>query len=389
MPDLFSTIDIGGEQAPNRIFMAPCTRNRATAQEVPTPIMATYYGQRASAGLIITEGVNPEPRGRGYFQVPGAHSAAQQEGWRDVARAVTDRGGRIFAQIMHCGRLSFPELQPGGNLPIAPSAVAPAPDFRGMSYGCPKPDSDYPVPRALETNEIAALIDSFADAARLLTDAGLHGVELHAASGYLPMQFLSSNTNLRTDAYGGSIERRARFVLDVVDAMSGAIGANRVAVKLSPAFRFHDVHDEDPVALYGYVARMLSGRGLAYVQVSDFGNYYSFAGMDPIGLVRENYDGTLVANGGLNAISAQALLDEGKADAVSFGSGFIANPDLPERFRQGAPLNAPDPSTFYVGGERGYIDYPPLAEATGFQSEARGGSTKSDYEAYQVGGARG
>ncbi|AEG50884.1 12-oxophytodienoate reductase [Sphingobium chlorophenolicum L-1] len=387
MSSLFSSIEIGDATSPNRIFMAPCTRNRAEMDEVPTPMMAIYYGQRASAGLLISEGVNPEPRGRGYYRVPGAYTAAHRTGWQEVARAVTDQGGRIFAQIMHCGRLSVRELQPGGELPIAPSAVPPSPTFRGMSYGCPKPDAPYPTPRPLETDEIPALIESYAAAARLLVDAGLDGVELHGASGYLPMQFLSSNTNLRNDSYGGSIERRARFLLDVIDAMTGAVGAGRVAVKLSPAFRFHDVHDEDPVALYTHVARMLSDRGLAYVQVSDYGDYYSHAGMDPIGLVRAHYNGVLVANGGLNAVSAQALLDEGKADAVAFGSAFMANPDLPERMRRGSPLNVADPNTFYTGDAHGYIDYPFLGQGSGHATVAQSGTTQVDYGSFQHGRA--
>lgn len=386
MPTLFDPIDLGGVRLPNRILMAPCTRNRAAAGDMPTPMMADYYAQRASAGLIISEGINPEPRGNGYYGVPGAYTDAQQAAWRGVADAVGAAGGHIFGQIMHCGRISFPELQPGGARPIGASAIAPDPDFRGMTYGCPKPDRAYEPPRALETAEIAALVDSFADAARRLIAAGMDGVELHGGSGYLPMQFLSSNTNRRDDAYGGDIAGRSRFLLDVVDAMIGAVGAGRVAVKLSPAFRFHDVHDADPAALYAHVAARLSDRGLAYVQVSDYGDYYSFPGLDPIGLVRRHYRGTLVANGGLNAHSAQRLLDAGGADAVAFGAAFIANPDLPRRFAGNAPLNVPDPTTFYEGGARGYVDYPTLDEdSVGPVTLHYAGSRSADFEASKRG----
>ena len=371
MPTLFDPIPMGGVEMSNRIFMSPCTRNRATIDEMPTPMMADYYAQRAGAGLIVTEGISPEPRGRGYYRVPGAFNDEQQAAWKPVADAVHARHGRIFGQIMHCGRIAHSELQPYGAPPIAPSAVRPDPDYRGYTYGCPKPERPYDAPRALELDEIPALVESFADCARRLVAAGFDGVELHAASGYLPNQFLASGTNRRDDLYGGDIARRSRFVLDVIDAMTGTVGANRVAVKVAPAFRFHDVHDDDPVALYSYLARRLSGRGLAYVQASDYGQYYSYD-FDPIALVREHYDGILVANGGFNLERGNALLAQGKADAVAYGTAFIANPDLVERFRAGAPLNVADPATFYTEGVNGYTDYP-------FMHEQRGGPTTSDY----------
>lgn len=385
MPTLFDPITLGDVQMANRVFMSPCTRNRATMDEVPTDVMVDYYAQRASCGLIISEGISPEPRGRGYDRVPGAFNDAQQAAWKPVAEAVHTNGGHIFGQIMHCGRIAHPEMQPGGALPIAPSAVRPDPEYRGYTYACPKPDRPYDTPRALELDEIPALIDSFGEAARRLVAAGFDGVELHAASGYLPNQFLTSSTNRRDDAYGGDIARRARFVLDVVDAMIGTVGAGRVAVKLAPAFRFHDVHDDDPVALYTHVARQLSDRGLAYVQASTYGAYYSYE-FDPIALVRENYRGTLVANGGFTLDSGNAILAEGKAEAVAFGTALIANPDLVARFRSRAPLNVADPSTFYTPGPEGYTDYPFLDEATEKLTTASYDSSyAADLEKYQHG----
>jgi len=385
MPTLFDPITLGDVEMSNRMFMSPCTRNRADLDEVPTPVMTDYYAQRAGSGLIIAEGISPEPRGRGYYRVPGAFNDRQEQAWRPVAEAVHARGGRIFGQIMHCGRIAHAELQPGGELPIAPSAVRPDPAFRGYTYACPKPDRPYDTPRALELDEIPALIDSFGESARRLVAAGFDGVELHAASGYLPNQFLASNSNRRTDAYGGDIPRRSRFVLDVVDAMIGAVGAGRVAVKLAPAFRFHDVHDEDAPALYAHLAGKLSERGLAYVQASTYGDYYSYD-FDPIALVREHYRGPLVANGGFNRESGSAILAQGKAEAVAFGTAFIANPDLVERFRTGAALNVPDPSTFYTEGAEGYTDYPFMDEATDRPTTTEyGGSSAADLETYQHG----
>jgi len=379
-------IPIGRFEAANRIFMAPCTRHRATIDEVPTPRMVKYYADRASAGLIISEGISPEPRGRGYYFTPGAYNDAQQDGWVPIARAVHARGGRIFGQIMHCGRISDPALQPDGALPIAPSAVQPDPNFRGYTMACPRPKRHHFTPRALETEEIPRLVDSFADAARRLVAAGFDGVELHGASGYLPMQFLSSSSNRREDAYGGDVAGRARFVLDIIDAMGGAIGNDRVAIKLAPAFRFHDVHDDDPVSLYSYVAKMLSNRGLAYVQASSYGDYCSYSHFDPIGLVRANYEGVLVANGGFSRESAEQAIQDGKADAVAFGTAFIANPDLPERFKQTQLLNVHDPETFYTQGDAGYNDYPKLGEAAdparlaGYE-----GTQAADLESYRRG----
>ena len=385
MSTLFDPILLGDVEMPNRIFMSPCTRNRATIDEVPTPIMADYYAQRAGAGLIIAEGINPEPRGRGYYRAPGAFNDEQQAAWKPIADAVHAKGGRIFGQIMHCGRIAYRELQPDGELPIAPSAVRPDPDYRGYTYGCPTPEGFYETPRALDLNEIPALIDSFADCADRLVATGFDGVELHAASGYLPNQFLASNTNRRDDIYGGDIVRRCRFVLDIVDAMIGVVGADKVAVKIAPAFRFHDVHDDDPVALYSYLVSRLSGRNIAYVQASDYGQYYSYD-FDPIALVRKHYDGILVANGGFNLERGNACLAEGRADAVAFGTAFIANPDLVERFRSGAPLNVADPSTFYTDGTAGYTDYPLMHEQTDRMTTSHyDGTTAADLETYKNG----
>ena len=381
---LFRPLSLGRLQLPNRMLFAPCTRHRAGADEVPTPIMQTYYRQRAGAGLIISEGINPSPMGRGYHFVPALYDDAQQAAWTPILQGVHDAGGAMFAQLMHNGRLSHHELLPAGAQPIAPSAVRPDPEFRGYMIRCPRVKEPYPEPRALELNEIAGVIDEFAAATRRAFAAGFDGVEIHAGSGYLPMQFLSSNTNQRSDAYGGSIENRARFLLELVEAMSAVDGADRIAVKLSPGFRFHDVHDDDPAALYAHVAQRLSGFGLAYVQASDYGDYYGYEGFDPIGLVRQHYRGLLVGNGGLNRDSGSRMIAEGRADAVAYGTAFIANPDLVERFRVDAALNVPDPETFYSQGAEGYIDYPTLDQAQSKPvTDDYQGSSTDDLARYQ------
>jgi N-ethylmaleimide reductase len=346
---LFTPIDVGGITLRNRVVMAPMTRNRSP-DGVPTALNALYYGQRASAGLIITEGVTPDAGGRGYIDIPGLYNDAQVAGWRLVAEAVHARGGRIFAQIMHTGRISHPDFLDGGT-PVAPSAVAASGDT--FTRSGPKP---MPVPRALDAEEIPAVIASYGRAARLALEAGLDGIEIHGANGYLPSQFLSTNANLRTDEWGGSVGNRARFLLEATRAAAEAIGPGRVGVRVNPGGTFNDVADSDPEATLTHVATALSGQGLAYLHL--VGGAYSY---DAAGIARRLFDGKLVLNGGYDAARAEADLAAGRADLIAFGSSFLANPDLPERLRSGAALNAPDPSTFYGGDARGYTDYPVAA----------------------------
>ena len=342
-------LQAGDLALPNRVVMAPMTRSRATPEGVPTPIMATYYAQRASAGLIISEGVAPSAGGRGYLNIPGLYTQAQVAGWRQVTEAVHQAGGRIVAQVMHTGRIGHPELL-GGATPVAPSAVL----AKGQAYtaGGMK---DQVMPRALETAEIAGVIEEFANATRLALEAGFDGVELHGASGYLPMQFLSSGTNLRTDGYGGSAANRARFVVEALQAMVAVAGAGRVGMKLSPEMPFNDIADADAPGTYRALLDAIGGLGLAYLHVTPYG------GFDYHGMFRQGFKGAYLAGGGLTRESGAAMLAEGRADAAVYGNLFLANQDLPRRFALGAALNAPDKDTFYQGGEKGYLDYPTLA----------------------------
>ncbi|MEV0685262.1 alkene reductase [Nocardia sp. NPDC050378] len=362
MNTLFEPLDLGALTTPNRIFFSPCSRYRARLDEVPSPMMEEYYRQRASAGLIITEGVNPDPMGRGYLFTPALYSQEQEDGWRPITSGVRDAGGSMFAQLMHVGRMTWNSLLPGGATPVAPSEVRPDPEFRGYAVNASSPKNHFhPTPEALTADGIASTIEGFVNATRRALDAGFAGVEIHAASGYLPMQFLSSSTNRRIDRYGGSVPNRCLFLLELIDAVSAVGGAERVAVKFSPGFRFNDIHDDDPVELYTHLLRQLSGARLAFVEVADFGGYY---GYEPptnwFELARNHYRGKLVANGGLTYETGSALVADGTADAVSYGALFLANPDLPERFRLGAGLNVPDASTFYTQGTVGYLDYPTL-----------------------------
>jgi N-ethylmaleimide reductase len=348
---LFSPTRIGDIELRNRIVMAPMTRNRSPGA-VPNDLNALYYAQRASAGLIITEGTTPDAGGRGYIDIPGLYDTAQVAGWRRVTDAVHAEGGRIVVQIMHTGRISHPDFLDGG-MPVAPSAVAAA----GSIFTKTGP-KDMPVPRALEAHEIPAVIATYGRAASLAMEAGFDGVEIHGANGYLPSQFLSTNANLRTDDWGGSVANRARFLLGAVEAAAAAIGAGRVGLRVSPGSTFNDIADTDPQATLTHVATALRGRGLAYLHL--VGGAY---GYDAAGIARRIFDGPLMLNGGYDRARAEADIAGGRADVVSFGSTFLANPDLPERLRVGAALNAPDPATFYGGDAKGYTDYPALAAA--------------------------
>lgn len=350
---LFNAVQVGRHRLRNRLVMAPMTRSRADDRGVPSELVPTYYAQRAGAGLIVSEGIYPSPMGKGYIRTPGIHSDEQVAAWRKVTGAVHAKGGLIYAQIMHAGRISHPSFLPGGATPVAPSAIRP----EGQSYTDegPKP---HVTPRALGLEEIAGVIAEYAQATRRALEAGFDGVELHAASGYLPMQFLSSGANLRTDRYGGSPENRARFIVEALEAMANVAGADRVGIKLSPEMAFNDITDADPAETYATLVKAIGGLGLAYLHVTPYGqdvNYHA--------LLRPLFRGPYFAGAGLTRETAEQLLRDGKADAAVFGTLFLANPDLPERFRRGAGLNSPDQATFYAGGAKGYIDYPVLEQA--------------------------
>jgi N-ethylmaleimide reductase len=317
---------------------------------VPGPLVPEYYAQRASAGLIISEGIYPSAMGKGYVRTPGIHTDAQVEAWRKVTAAVHAREGLIFAQIMHAGRISDPSLLPGHAVPVAPSAIRP----EGTTYtdaGMKR----HVTPRALEKVEIGHIICEYAEATRRALAAGFDGVELHAASGYLPMQFLSTGSNRRNDEYGGNAENRARFVVEALDAMSAVAGADRVGIKIAPEMAFNDISDTDPEQTYTTLLRLIGDTGLAYLHVTPYGTT-----VDYHALLKPLFRGAYLAGAGLDREKAAQLLAAGGADATVFGTLFVANPDLPERFRRGAPLNVPDTSTFYASGAEGYIDYPTL-----------------------------
>ncbi len=356
MADLFTPVTLGRLALSNRIVMAPLTRNRAGAGNVPQPMSVTYYAQRASAGLIITEASPISEMGHGYPATPGIHSSEQVAGWRQVAEAVHKAGGRIVLQLWHVGRISHPSLLPNNAQPVAPSAIQPA----GMAFTL-QGMQPFVTPRALATAEIPALIEDYATAAQNAKDAGFDGVEVHAANGYLIDQFLRDGSNRRTDQYGGSIPNRTRLLLEVVAAVSKVWGAERVGVRISPINPFNDMRDSYPQALFNHVAESLNPFGLAYLHVVEVGigatealPKFDFAEL------RRVCKGSYMANGGYSKISANAAIAENRADCVAFGVPYIANPDLVERFRADAPLNTADQNTFYGGDERGYTDYSTL-----------------------------
>lgn len=354
MSPLFTPVQVGRYTLANRMVMAPMTRSRAGDDGVPSELAATYYGQRAGAGLIITECAYVSPMGRGYVRTPGIQTDAQVTAWKKVADAVHGKGGRIFMQLWHTGRISHPALLPGNAVPVAPSAIKPA----GQSWTLTGPQ-DFVTPRALEIEEIAGIMTDFRNATRRALEAGFDGVELHAASGYLPEQFLSSGSNQREDPYGGTVENRARFILEVLDAMVAEAGSDRVGIKIAPEMNFNDITDANPQETYTYLVDQLRDRHLAYLHVALFGTP-----VDYHALLRPRFKGAYLIGGGLDQQRAEAALAAGRADAAVFGGAFLANPDLPERFRQGAPVNTPDPDTFYTPGPEGYIDYPLLNGTT-------------------------
>jgi N-ethylmaleimide reductase len=358
MIDIFSSLRLGELELGNRVVMAPMTRDRAGPGDVPTDIMVEYYRQRASAGLIITEGTQPCAAGKGYWRTPGIYSEAQVAGWRAVADAVHGEGGRMVMQLMHCGRASVRANKDADAETVAPSAL-PCPDPIPGPDGVPQTTD---MPRALATDEIATVVAEYAEAARNARLAGIDGVELHCASGYLPMQFLSSNSNLRDDRYGGSVENRVRFVTETLAALADAVGPGRVGFRICPGVTMNGMADADPAETYAALLRAVDGMRLAYVHLIHIPNQ----GFDALELVRANWSGAVIENCGLTLEKAQAVLATRKAKAVSFGYAYIANPDLVERFRSGAPLARADKATFYTGhgdDRRGYTDYP-RAEAS-------------------------
>lgn len=351
---LFTPTKVGDLNISNAMVMAPMTRNRAP-ENIATPLMSKYYAQRASAGFIVSEGAQISEEAVGYPATPGIYNDAQVEGWKQVTHAVHAQNGYIFCQLWHCGRVSHPDFHQGA-LPVAPSAIQPAGQaftFEGMK--------DFVTPRALEVSEIKNIVDQYRHAAVCAIEAGFDGVEIHAANGYLIDQFLRDGSNQRKDEYGGSLENRTRFLLEIVDAVSQAVGAEKVGVRLSPINAFNDMHDSNAQALFNNVANNLSDLGLAYLHVVEVSMAGEQAEDFDMGRLRQAFKGCYIANGGFNATSANAALASHHADLVSFGIPYLANPDLLERFKQSAELNTPNHTTFYGGDEHGYTDYPTLA----------------------------
>jgi N-ethylmaleimide reductase len=332
--------------------MAPMTRSRAVGGNVPSPHAATYYAQRASAGLIVTEATQVSPQGAGYIRTPGIHSAEQVAGWKKVTDAVHDAGGKVFLQLWHVGRISHPDFH-GGALPVAPSAIAA--DGTGFTEAGPKP---MVTPRALGLSELPGIVAQFRTGAQNAKEAGFDGVEIHGANGYLLDQFTRDGANRRADAYGGSVENRVRLPLDVLDAVVGVWGPGRVGYRISPNSPFNSMSDSDPRKTFSYLVEQISRRGIGYLHVVDPAADGAKR-LSPV--LRKIFDGTYIVNGGFDIAAANAAIGKGETDLVAFGVPFLANPDLPERFKRGAALNAPDQATFYAGDSDGYIDYPALA----------------------------
>jgi len=355
--DLLSPFQLGPYTLPNRVVMAPLTRNRAGLENIPGPMNVTYYTQRASAGLIITEASQVSPTGIGFPFTPGIHSSKQIAGWKLVTDAVHSCKGKIFLQLWHVGRISHPSMQPGGKLPVAPSAITPS--GYALTYEGPRP---FVAPRALKTEEIPNIVEEFRKGAENALAAGFDGVEIHGGFGYLIDQFVRDCTNKRIDQYGGSIKNRARFLLEVTEAVISVWGADRVGLRISPSSTYNCMHDSDPIAVFSYVVNALNCFRLAYLHIAEANADDIRYGTKVIETAhfRQIFRGKLMVNGGYNKERGDAAISSGMADLVSFGTLFLANPDLPERFRLNASLNLPDPSTFYGGNERGYTDYPAL-----------------------------
>jgi N-ethylmaleimide reductase len=350
---VWQPISVGALDLPHRLALAPMTRSRARADGAPTELNATYYAQRASTALVITEGAQPSADGQGYISTPGVYSEAHIDGWRTVTDAVHAAGGRIVIQLMHTGRIAHPDNTPHGRRPVAPSAVAP----KGQIFTVAGMQ-DMPRPRELTTDEIAETIQDFRRAAAAAIVAGADGVEIHGANGYLVHQFLSSNANRRDDRYGGSVGNRIRFAVEVAEAIADEIGPERTGIQISPGNAFNDMVEDDTPALYAALLAALAPIGLAYLNVAHQGDE------DLLAALRRDWPGTLILNRAGADLDARAQdLVDGIADVVTVGRPALANPDLVERIKVGAPLNEPDPSTFYGGGERGYTDYPTMLPA--------------------------
>jgi len=347
MSKLLEPLMLGDLQLPNRVIMSPLTRCRADHEtRVPNDLMAEYYAQRAAAGLIISEATSVDPMGVGYPDTPGIWSDAQVAGWKKITKAVHDKGGRIFLQLWHVGRISHSSYLYGA-LPVAPSAVKPA-----GHVSLVRPKAEFETPRALELDEIPAIISAYRKGAENAKTAGFDGVEIHGANGYLLDQFLQDSTNKRDDAYGGSIENRARLMLEVTDAVLEVWDKNRVGMHLAPRMDAHDMGDSTQLETFSYVARALGERGIAFICTRE---YEAEDSISPA--LKKDFGGTFISNEGFTKDSAEALLEKGDADAVAFGKLYIANPDLVERFAAGAALNTPNPETFYASGTEGYTDY--------------------------------
>ena len=353
---LFSPLKLGAITIPHRVIMAPLTRCRAQGANVPTDLMAEYYAQRASAGLIISEATTVSPFGHGYPNTPGIYTEEQVAGWKKVTQAVHAKGGRIFLQLWHVGRISHPMFQPNGVLPVAPSAIAP----KGKAW-TGKGMVDFVTPRALERDEIPGVVAEYVRGARLAKEAGFDGVEIHNANGYLLDQFLRSGSNQRTDEYGGSAAKRARLSLEVTSAVVSVWGADRVGIRLSPGGVFNDMHDANPLETFGYLLKELSKLELAYAHVTRVTAqdvaHGAKEGVGPREL-RSSFTGPMITAGGFDRAQAEAALQEGWADAIAFGVPFLANPDLPFRLERNLGLNKPHEATFYAPGAKGYTDYP-------------------------------
>lgn len=364
MANLFDSYKLGDIELKNRMVMAPLTRSRAGQNLEPREMNRVYYTQRATAGLIVTEATHVLPEGVGYPGTPGIGTPEQIDGWKTVVDSVHNANGKIFVQLWHVGRISHRSMQPGGKLPVAPSAIAASGKlFTGDGM------KDFEAPRALETDEIPEIVEYFRLGAQNAKAAGFDGVEIHGANGYLLDQFLEDSTNQREDNYGGSIENRARLLLEVVDAAVEVLGKNRVGVRLSPAGAFNSMNDSDPAKTFAYAAEQLNNRGIVYLHViepdSQNVGFYRVDGAaaSPTKHLRTIFKNTLITAQGYDFASGSAVIERGDADLVAFGKLFIANPDLPERFKTGAPLNEPNVPAFYGGDERGYIDYPTLEQS--------------------------
>ncbi len=356
--DMFSPLKIGNTTLKNRIIMAPLTRCRSVQDNIPNDLMSTYYAQRSSAGLIISEAAQIIPQGIGYPCTPGIHTKDQINGWKKITQAVHDNDGKIFLQLWHVGRISH-SLFLGGELPVAPSAIKPDGQhytFEGMK--------EFETPRALTTSEIQALVKTYADAASNAMEAGFDGVEIHGANGYLLDQFLRDGTNTREDEYGGSIENRSRFLFEVINSITQKIGSDKVGLRLSPSGTFNDMKDTNPKKHFSFVCDKLNDFNLAYLHIVDAldGDIKHGADVVDLSIIRKAYKGVLITCGAYDKERGNSVLEDNLADAVAYGELFIANPDLVERFKIDADLNKPDPSTFYTQDDKGYTDYPILSK---------------------------